>query len=93
MLWNTVKKDSLYWRERGALLFGQNNTMEKNANARMPASLYQIRYADIQIERMVGVGQFGEVFRGLWQHTTVAVKKLKFQSSSSVSGFSFLLIF
>jgi serine/threonine protein kinase len=32
---------------------------------------------ELTIGAVVGAGQFGEVFRGTWHHTTVAIKKLK----------------
>eukprot|EP00898_Chlorokybus_atmophyticus_P007612 jgi/Chlat1/7852/Chrsp66S07298 len=42
----------------------------------MPFSGWEIEYADIQLGARVGTGSFGEVYRGVWRGTEVAVKLL-----------------
>jgi hypothetical protein len=37
---------------------------------------YRIKYEDIELKEMVGKGGFGEVYKGIYNHQTVAVKKL-----------------
>lgn len=42
------------------------------------ADQWEIDRSSIQLLKKLGAGQFGEVFEGLWNHTTaVAVKTLK----------------
>jgi len=38
---------------------------------------WDINYEEIDIEKKLGEGAFGEVFKGKWRHIDVAVKKLK----------------
>lgn len=82
-LWDTVKRDSEYWKERGAALLGERTRLltEKGADDDSNSSpLFQIPYKELEIDVIVGAGQFGEVYRGVWHHTDVAIKKLKVQS-------------
>lgn len=37
---------------------------------------WEVRWGDIQVERLVGSGSFGRVFAGRWHETPVAVKLL-----------------
>ncbi len=39
--------------------------------------------ADVQLERLIGGGAFGQVYRGIWQGTAVAVKILPILSSAA----------
>lgn len=39
----------------------------------------EVSYSDLTFERRVGGGGFSEVFKGLWQRTIVAIKKLKIE--------------
>ena len=43
---------------------------------------WEIAYEDIELGRRVGIGSFGEVYRGSWQMTDVAVKRLLDQEMS-----------
>ena len=41
--------------------------------------LQEIRHTDLNYEDELGEGGFGIVYQGVWQHATVAIKKLKHQ--------------
>lgn len=51
--------------------------------------LSQVRYIDLTFDRHLGGGGFGDVFRGTWEHTVVAIKKLKIHNltSDQLEGF------
>lgn len=55
----------------------------------IPQVSIQVRYADLSLGERLGRGGFGDVFKGIWQRTPVAIKKLKIQklTSKDVEGF------
>ena len=46
-----------------------------------------IDFREIQLAERVGRGNFGEVFKGYWRGTVVAVKKMKIPFDSDESEF------
>ena len=40
------------------------------------SSEWVIEGAEIELGRRIGAGSYGEVFRGQWRHTDVAVKRI-----------------
>jgi len=42
----------------------------------VPQSFMEVSYSTLTFEQELGRGGFGIVYRGQWQHTTVAIKKL-----------------
>jgi hypothetical protein len=45
-------------------------------------SEWEIDAAEIELGPRIGIGSFGEVFRGSWRHTDVAVKRFLEQDLS-----------
>lgn len=42
-----------------------------------PVVPIQVAFAELTLDRQLGGGGFGEVFKGTWRHTVVAIKKLR----------------
>ena len=42
----------------------------------MADAVWEIAFKDIVLGERIAVGGFGEVFKGRWMHTDVAVKRL-----------------
>ena len=47
-----------------------------SGGSRGPLAAWQLRFQDIQIERAIGEGSWGRVYKGIWNETEVAVKIL-----------------
>lgn len=64
------------------------------AAADMDAAEWEIDASEIDLGPRIGIGSFGEVFRGTWRHTDVAVKRFLEQDLSPqvLSVRPFLLI-
>lgn len=45
-----------------------------------------INATELEFERMIGRGTFGQVFKGSWKGMTVALKKIIIPSGSDASG-------
>ncbi len=50
---------------------------------------WEIDFHDIKLGSRIGIGSYGEVYRGVWRHTEVAVKKLLEQEVSDQTMMEF----
>ena len=58
---------------------GSNRNSDDSLYTALPQKQITGNLENVQIEKFIGSGSFGEVYRGLWNSVTpVALKKLKF---------------
>ena len=52
---------------------------------------FEIAYEELKFEKEIAQGAFGQIFRGKWRETTVAIKLLK-KNKTEVNSMKFFII-
>lgn len=68
-------------------IFPSNFVTENNILENVPTAvgnITKIHYRDLKLEEIIGVGGFGQVFRGYWKHKEVAVKRAREDSDKDI---------
>lgn len=61
---------------------GAGQRLSQQLTVELLADDWEIDFADIKLGSRIGIGSYGEVYKGVWRHTEVAVKKLLEQEVS-----------
>lgn len=69
-------------------IFPSNFVTENNILENVPTAvdnITKIHYRDLKLEEIIGVGGFGQVFRGYWKNKEVAVKRAREDSDKDAN--------
>ncbi|RWS28393.1 Mitogen-activated protein kinase kinase kinase 9-like protein, partial [Leptotrombidium deliense] len=55
-------------------IFPANYVEPMNANSNRASTIFELRFSELRLEEVIGVGGFGKVHRGFWSGEEVAVK-------------------
>jgi len=69
-----------------AVQASSTNKLGASSTARGPLEAWELQFDELQIERAIGEGSWGKVYKARWQQTPVAVKILLDTSSSGAES-------